>query len=170
MFRKLIAFLAAACLTVAFCAASAAGWGQNETGNVFYSLSDEERAVGFTRIEEHFYFFDQEGCMVTGWFEITWEHISSDADAGLIGWHFGGPDGVLLTGFARINGQVYYFDEITTTLVTGYADINGKGYLFGEDGILIVGDTEDLEIPEITVPENSSIPSALQAPVTSPRP
>ena len=170
MLRKMIAFLAAACLTVVFCAASATGWEQDEMGNVFYSISESERAVGFTQIEENYYFFDQEGYMVTGWFEMTWEDITSDADAGLIGWHFAGPDGVLMTGFVRINGQVYYFDELTTTMVTGFAVINGKGYLFGEDGILIEGNTEDLEIPEITVTENGVIPSDRPAPVTSPQP
>lgn len=54
-------------------------------------------------------------------------------------------DHTLCTGFHKINGYYFYFDEETGKKATGWKTIDGKRYYFGLTGAAAVGKFEEGE-------------------------
>ena len=71
------------------------------------------------------YYFNANGSMVQGWYEIDRAR------------YYFGADGTAIIGWAEIDGKIYYFDD-NCVMVKGTYTIEDVTYTFGEDGVLLV--------------------------------
>ena len=79
--------------------------------------------------KEEWYFFDQNGYMVTGWVQWNgkWYYMSTASD---------GTNGIMLTGWQNISGKRYYFSEAAdSTIGIMMTNIRIQEFYLGEDGI-----------------------------------
>ena len=113
-------------------AVSAAGKGYwNERGNGWRYFEDETRMVvnRFAHIDGHWYNFDQDGLMQTGWYNLP----SSDI------WYYFDKNGMAVIGnWAKVDGKWYYFDD-AGYMVTGWKKIDETWYYFYDSGALKTG-------------------------------
>lgn len=125
-------------------------WMQN--GNRWWRLESYGSfpAGAWRLIKDHWYYFGQDGYIVTGCQNIKGQNYVF-APSGAMhtgwykapnGWHWLSYDGAMRTGWQKINDRWYYLSPQTGLAVTGYQQINGKTYYFAEPG-------------ETTVPECS---------------
>ncbi len=78
------------------------------------------------------YYFGVNGAMKTGLFEVRYEYDDYSI------WCYADSNGVLQSGWKKINNKWYYFDKDTKFMIQDDSYlINGKSYLFNEDGSLV---------------------------------
>lgn len=73
------------------------------------------------RINDHWYYFDQNGIMMTGW---IWNNDH---------WYYALPDGQMATGWNNVNEKWYYMNE-SGIMQTGYITVGGKTYYCDASG------------------------------------
>ncbi len=108
-------------------AAQVPGWQQD--GDVIrYFAADEagtlEPATGLTQIGRYYYLFDEQGVLLKGW-QTTKEGYRYFRRTGKPG-----IAGRMYTGFRKVNGTQYYFDNKTGVVRVGRHKIDGKYYYF----------------------------------------
>lgn len=126
---------------------SRAYWFQDDNGKK-YALPDGKIAVGFTNIDEQYYYFDADGYLITGKFyveeEDTYYYANEDGIIlnGVIShdgkFYIADEEGKLQKGFTEYESNYYYFDE-TAELVKGWFKYDNNWYYAGEAGILQTG-------------------------------
>lgn len=110
---------------------SAAGGYWNETDEGWRYLESNGRPVvnRFANIDGHWYSFDQDGIMQTGWYNLP------DSDI----WYYFQKDGsAVIENWACVNGLWYYFDA-AGYMVTGWQKIDETWYYFYDNGALKTG-------------------------------
>lgn len=91
-----------------------------------YVYSDGTYAAGtWLRIQGHYYFFDEQGYMLTGWVKYNgYTYFLSRRAA---------RKGQLLTGFQTIGGKKYFFSRKTGNMLKGWVQISKAWYYFDEE-------------------------------------
>ena len=117
-------------------------------GSTYFEHFDGTRAIGFTKIDGDYYFFNAKGILTKNNF-VTFDE----------GKRFFGKDGVMVTGFMKRYTLTYYFDEdgfMQTGKVkiddayyyfkdsgsmqkSAFVTIDGAKYYFGSDGKMVIG-------------------------------
>lgn len=94
------------------------------------------------------HYYNTSGKRTTGWFnsQNVWLHLN---DNGLIetGWKkingswylFNSTTGIMSTGWHKENNTWYYLDETSGKMVTGWKQVNHTWYLFGNNGTMQTG-------------------------------
>lgn len=77
-------------------------WGKDNTCT--YYTKDGIRLVGFQQIGSDYYYFDSNGCIVTGWVKDA--KINPDCTSAW--WYFDPNDWKMVTGWRKISGKWYY--------------------------------------------------------------
>ncbi|OSA97295.1 UNVERIFIED_ORG: hypothetical protein B2H98_08090 [Clostridium botulinum] len=87
--------------------------------------------VGWTQINEKWYYFDSNGYMLNGWINLndSWYYLSEEAGDML---------GAMQTGWSNINGTWYYLDN-SGKMQTGWSEINGTWYYLDNSGKMQTG-------------------------------
>ena len=140
------------------------GYWMQSKGGWWFEYEDGTYAVGYQYIETNgegeFYYFDQNGWMVTGWHwgsefvELLYGgYVPADVSSWLyfkssgamafgwekVGntWYYLDPD--MLIGWWEIDGVPYYLDPTTGAMATGWAEIDGTWYYLGTSGAMETG-------------------------------
>ena len=133
------------------------GWYQTD-GNWYYTQDDGNNAVGITEIEEKKYYFDDAGCLRSGWQRIDdvryfFAVESIPQDCYLLcevlpqeGWVemtngdrcYARSGGSVVAGWYTINDQNYYFDSYGI-LQKGWLYLDNKCYYADDDGKIVEG-------------------------------
>ena len=131
---------------------SASGWHQNDShlgssassSTWSYHHEDGRKACSEWVCDGNkWYWFDQNGCMCTGWQEIDgcWYYLNASGEMATgwkqIGnsWYYLQSSGKMKTGWLELDGEWYYFDG-SGKMVTGKQTIGGKAYTFDSSGVL----------------------------------
>ena len=82
------------------------GWQRDARGNVYYAdPSTGKNLTGFNKVEGHWYFFDLNGVMATGWLELNGKKFCFN------------DLGHMLFGWQQVDGEWYQFDIYTGAMV-----------------------------------------------------
>ena len=115
--------------------------GQKQTGfqiidgkTYFFSrINDNAMRTGTFSIDGDYYHFDEDGKMLTGWYE--------EDD---ILYYFSEETGKRVKGFQIIDGKTYFFSRINDNAMRmGTFSIDGDYYHFNEDGTMYIGILEE---------------------------
>lgn len=88
------------------------------------------------------YYFGEDGAMVTGWFQYGGE------------WYYADEWGTVMFGIMDIDGKLYYLDPVTYALRTGWIQ-DGDMWFYGkEDGSLAANETIKINGTEYTFDAN----------------
>ena len=87
-----------------------------------YCYVNNQRVTGERQIGGHWYYFDGNGVMQTGFVNLGSKTVYYNSD------------GQMLYGEQKINNAWYCFDTITGARVTGFYNLSGKIYYYGIDG------------------------------------
>ena len=87
-----------------------------------YCYVNNQRVTGERQIGGHWYYFDGNGVMQTGFVNLGSKTVYYNSD------------GQMLYGEQKINNAWYCFDTITGARVTGFYNLSGKIYYYGTDG------------------------------------
>ncbi len=148
--RKLLSAVLAAILTASLftTGVSAAGgyWNETDAGWRYLENNDKPVVNRFANIDGHWYNFDQDGIMQTGWYNLPdsdiWYYFQKDGAAvvenwacvnGL--WYYFDAAGYMVTGWHKIDETWYYFYD-TGALKTGWLYRDGKWYYLTPDGVM----------------------------------
>lgn len=139
--------LAASAVLTAVAAPASADW-EWTGGNWRYRLSANGGYIKsrFQQLDGAWYMFDQNGNMVTGWYNLPgthkWYYLQADGKAVISdwvfdnGWYYIGADGLMVTGWHKVDGIWYYF--LSGRMSVGWTRIVEKGethwYYFNSDG------------------------------------
>ena len=69
-----------------------------------YYTKNGNRLIGFQQIGTDYYYFDNNGCMVTGWVKNS----QIDSNCSSAWWYFDPNNGKMVTGWKKINSKWYY--------------------------------------------------------------
>ena len=102
------------------------------SGSCRYYWTGTSRAKGWRQINSSWYYFDNNGCLKTGWIRDTSSKCPSR-------YYYANSNGVMQTGWKQINGNWYYLSQKNDSepegcMMTGWKQINGKWYYLGSDG------------------------------------
>lgn len=130
---------------------SEVGWHTDGKGSWWYQTGESasEYAVGWYKVGDKWYYFNELGWMLTGWVHASWEGSEK------YWWHFGetgalesddwleyngnwyllASDGHMATGWVddKDRGKYYYLDE-TGRMVTGWLKLDDAWYYLRSDG------------------------------------
>ena len=121
---------------------------RDSSGSRYYIDPDtSQRHTGWLYLNDYWYYFDNDGNLVTGWFKMPSGYTYCFEDSGIVhrGWatrdgnrYYCRPsDATLQTGWALIDGYWYYFDVSTGKMITGwYKTPSGYTYYFEDTGIV----------------------------------
>ena len=121
------------------------GWHQAE-GKWYYYDNDGVMVTGWRTIDGNRYYFNDQGEMQTGFQAIDGSTYYFSA-AGVLQtgwlkiageWYYFGGSGVMVTGWQTVGGKRYYFED-SGAMATGLTEIEGKTYLFNGDGAIQTG-------------------------------
>lgn len=140
-----------------------ASWEKGSKG-MWYRYTDGTWATGWALIDKKWYYFDQDGWMLTGWRELEWSQSKKknkkdwfffDQKTGSMftGWHVlswsGGistfcfdENGVMLTGWhwlTKDGKSGWYYFESSGAMHTGWIFESGYWYYLGSDGRMVTG-------------------------------
>ena len=122
--KSMLLILIAACL-LAFAVISSQpledGWSEKASKKIY--IVNGKPVTGWKELDGQRYYFDDSGCMFTGWL----------ADA-----HYFHPDGTLATGWLELDGRQYYLGDDGRTK-KGVVEVDGRKYLLGEQGFVSCG-------------------------------
>jgi len=135
------------------------GTWRQEGGRLWFELTANTWAVGWTQIDGAWYFFDSHGWLQTGW-------VHSGGDV-----YFMHPNGVMATGWVNIRNNYHYFRG-NGTMVSGVTTVDGVRRTFTADGRLLEQSTTSpltgLPIPTsmanrrpLAISMNNNSPAAL---------
>lgn len=126
-----------------------AGWITDSTGSYFRYPGGEYVKNSWLKLSDGWYRFDEKGRMITGWFlspdSCKWYYLDPNTGIMKTGWlseggHWyflkpedDGTQGAMITGWQRINGELYYFNE-SGIMVTGWYQLGGQWYYFYPQG------------------------------------
>lgn len=129
--------------------ANVSGWITDETGSYFRYPGGEYAKDTWLKLSDGWYRFDKQGKMVRGWFlspgSGLWYYLDPNTGIMKTGWlseggHWyflkpedDGTQGAMITGWQRINGELYYFNE-SGIMVTGWYQLGGQWYYFYPQG------------------------------------
>ena len=99
------------------------GFVRDAEGNLYWFNGNGVMVYGWEFIGGYMYNFGEDGKAKNGWFELNSNKYY------LSNYH-------LVTGFQRINGDTYWFND-NGIMEIGYRVINGRLYNFGKDGKMI---------------------------------
>lgn len=103
------------------------GWKLKPNGWKYYK--DARPLKAWQKINEHWYFFNEDGSLKTGWYlgtDQNWYFLDSSKNAN---------EGVLLTGWQWIDGHCYYFEKTDQArLGRMYANAVAEGYRLNAAG------------------------------------
>ena len=93
---------------------------------------------GFRKINGHWYYFDQNGYVKTGWFSVGKSRYYGNKSSAK------GKTGRLYTGWHTIKGKTYYFSTKSGKgkrgkMLTGWQTIDKGTYYLGKDGAVCTG-------------------------------
>ena len=130
------------------------GWHTLSTGHHVYMTTRSTPATGFQKIGGRYYYFDEEGYLGLGWITVG-KYKYDGQTAGALGKKLGmlksgyvkvggsyclfstkkklGKHGRLMTGWQKIDSDVFYFQEDGTKL-SGLQEVGGKLYFFQKSG------------------------------------
>lgn len=118
-------------------------------GKTYYTSGTGVRKKGWQTVNGRKYYMDKKTCvMKTGWFTYNNKKYylnpvksSSTYGAAKTGfvkisgsWYYFNNDGTMRTGWLLDNMKYYYFDKSTGKMLTGTQKIDGKTYNFGSSG------------------------------------
>ncbi|MEW8969224.1 MAG: hypothetical protein AB2411_01295 [Mesobacillus sp.] len=111
-----------------------------DTFNAYVAAADASQSPfqvvvgieGWTYENGTWYYIDFEGERVTGWLEDggDWYYLDPNAD------------GAMKTGWLKWEGDWYYLNLDSGVMETGFERIKGKTYFFDEDGVMAMGLTK----------------------------
>ena len=122
------------------------GWRTKADGRKVYYEHGIKRTNSWLQEEENWFFFDSEGEMVTGWWDVDgipfyflengtmatdWQTVDGTQ-------YYFGEDGVMCTGWQTVDGNRYYLGE-DGVMRTDWQTVDGNRYYLGEDGIMCTG-------------------------------
>ena len=93
-----------------------------------YCYVNNQRVTGERQIGGHWYYFDGNGVMQTGFVNLGSKTVYYNSD------------GQMLYGEQKINHAWYYFDTITGARITGFYNLPGKTVYYGSDGQMRYGE------------------------------
>ena len=93
-----------------------------------YCYVNNQRVTGERQIGGHWYYFDGNGVMQTGFVNLGSKTVYYNSD------------GQMLYGEQKINNAWYYFDTITGARITGFYNLPGKTVYYGSDGQMRYGE------------------------------
>ena len=93
-----------------------------------YCYVNNQRVTGERQIGGHWYYFDGNGVMQTGFVNLGSKTVYYNSD------------GQMLYGEQKINNAWYYFDTITGARITGFYNLPGKMVYYGSDGQMRYGE------------------------------
>ena len=103
------------------------GWKLEPNGWKYYK--DARPLKAWQKINEHWYFFNEDGSLKTGWYlgaDQNWYFLDSSKNAN---------EGVLLTGWQWIDGHCYYFEKTDQARMGRmYANAVAEGYRLNAAG------------------------------------
>ena len=132
---------------------SEVGWHTDGKGSWWYQTGESasEYAVGWYKVGDKWYYFNESGWMLTGWVFTSWG--GSDkywwyfGDDGALqfdkwleynnGWYMLMSDGRMATGWQERDGNRYYLDE-TGRMATGWLKLDNDWYYLRSDGSCVV--------------------------------
>ena len=151
-----------------------ADWSKDSLGNWNW-VTNGQKAVGWKKINNKWYYFESNGKMKTGWLKDNnkWYCFADDGHM-FVGWicyskkwYYMNSDGTMQTGWFKDNNKDYYLGS-DGVMRTGTVIIDGKSYTFDGSGALISG-TAGQQISENTSdtvkPESNSGSQSLNEPV-----
>ena len=103
-----------------------------------------------TTIDGTFYHFDENGKMITGWYNSNPDKPENGS------WYYFNSNGKAAVGWKKISGKWYYFNEpseestyLSPYMRKGLIQIDGKWYYFDQNGVMKTGwQNTDPEKPE----------------------
>lgn len=108
-------------------------------GKVRYRYANKTYAKkGFRKINQHWYYFDQNGYVKTGWFSVgKYRYYGNKSSTK-------GKTGRLYTGWHTIKGKTYYFSEksgkgVRGRMLTGWQTVNKGTYYLDKNGVVCTG-------------------------------
>ena len=93
-----------------------------------YCYVNNQKVTGERQIGGHWYYFDGNGVMQTGFVNLGSKTVYYNSD------------GQMLYGEQKINNAWYYFDTITGARVTGFFNLPDKTVYYGADGKMRYGE------------------------------
>lgn len=124
-----------------------ASWIEEEEGKK-YETEDGELAIGFSEIDGKRYYFDENGCLLTGKFYVEEESAYYYANkkgvvqTGIVetksGFYVLDDSGKIQTGFVEYENNRYYFNT-KAEMETGWFKVDGSWYYAGDTGVLMTG-------------------------------
>ena len=93
-----------------------------------YCYVNDQKVTGERQIGGHWYYFDGNGVMQTGFVNLGSKTVYYNSD------------GQMLYGEQKINNAWYYFDTITGARVTGFFNLPDKTVYYGADGKMLYGE------------------------------
>lgn len=121
-------------------------WNETEDGWRYLESNGNPVVKRFANIDGHWYNFDENGIMTTGWYNLPdsdiWYYFQADGSAVIENWacvnglwyYFDGA-GYMVTGWQLIDQTWYYFYE-NGALKTGWLFRDGKWYYLTPDGVM----------------------------------
>ena len=125
------------------------GWVTDTTGTYFRYPGGDYVKNSWLRLSDGWYRFDKQGKLLKGWFQSPdshlWYYLEPTTGVMKTGWlseggHWyflkpedDGTQGAMITGWQRINGELYYFNK-SGVMVTGWYQLDGKWYYFYPQG------------------------------------
>ena len=114
---------------------------RDSSGSRYYIDPDtSQRHTGWLYLNDYWYYFDNDGNLVTGWFKMPSGYTYCFEDSGIVhrGWatrdgdrYYCRPsDATLQTGWLEMDGEWYYFDRTTGKLCTGWQFVDNSWYYF----------------------------------------
>lgn len=177
----LVSILVCACIGSVIYANSSSEEGWHGTKEERYYIKDNEKVIGWLKLDDATYYLNKKGNPVTGWLEldegryyfkksgkmvtgeqeVDGETYNFQKDGRLLqGWQedhtmYYNNYGYAQTGWQEIDGQKYYFNEEGVALL-GWQELDGSKYYFKEDGSMAVGEV-DIDGTTYTFQENGTI-------------
>lgn len=114
------------------------GWIKNNN-NYYYLNSSGAMATGWLKdMDSKWYFLDKSsGVMKTGWIkDETYTNFKNKTERS--GWFYCYSNGTMATGWSKINGKYYYFQDYSDgSLGVMYSDTNINGYKVDKTGAMV---------------------------------
>ncbi len=113
-------------------------------------LTKGKPAVGWKKINKKYYYFTEDGFLMTGWINDRESRLDTEPDPkknkGLLkgwqqadgNWYYFDTNGIKVTGLAKISGQYYYFSEsadpeLSGIMQEGWQHVGGEACYFAEN-------------------------------------
>lgn len=124
---------------------ASAEWVNDYQGNWYYQ-QENQKLIGWNKIDGNLYYFDGNGKMLTGWTKAgdSWYYLDNNGvlKTGWINynknWYYADSTGVIQSGVINIAGKVYIF-ESNGVMKTSNMVIDGEFYTIGADGEVVGG-------------------------------